>query len=130
MVYVRVPRKCYERVDVQEHDGGSVLIERTSDHLGGDGRRTGRHPDHRQPVRRLYPRWRQPAASELGDDRPQGAMLTRRQLTSCRDHILVDIERRSHKLMLAHQRITRRRFAPPGCVARGRRPENRGILPG
>lgn len=53
----------------------------------------------------LDPSRHQPTAREVGDNCTDRCALVPRELSSRGDDVVVDVKRRAHDLMLAHQRI-------------------------
>jgi hypothetical protein len=107
MVHVRVPSQRDKRVDVQQcHREGSILVECSPHHLWRDWLRTCRHTDDRQSVVSLNTSGSQPSTSKLRDNGAERAALPNGELPRNRYHILIDVQGRPHKVMLAHQRIS------------------------
>jgi hypothetical protein len=102
--------------------GASAFFKRAANDLRGDWRCARRHPNHREAPVRFDTRWGEATPSELRDNRAKRPALVRGELSSRRDHVIVDVQSGSHGLMLAHQHINSGQQWPPAAASGQRRP--------
>jgi hypothetical protein len=74
----------------------SILIECAANHLGRNRWSAGGHADHRQIAISIDSGGHQPASSQFRDHRAKRASFARRKFARRSDHVIIEIERRTH----------------------------------